>query len=106
MEKIEGKTINHYDAEFKAQILKEVKETKNMALVARTRGLKKSTVSGWVLAERRVPAKKKAKEQKEQETRLAKLELENRILRELLKKTNQAWLSEEPSLNLSSPGEA
>ncbi len=105
MEKSEERKIHHYNAEFKAQILKEVKETRNMALVARTRGLKKSTVSGWVLAERGAPAKKRARDQKESETRLAKLELENRILRELLKKTNQAWLSEEPSLNLSLPRE-
>lgn len=86
-----------YSAEFKAQILKEIRETKNMALVARTHGIVYHTVAGWVLRERRVPAKKRDREQKEMETRLAKLELENRILKELLKKTNQAWLSEDPS---------
>lgn len=96
---------NRYDAELKAQVIKEVKETKNIALVARTRGLIYNTVSGWILAERKAPAKKQQKDQKELRTRLAKLELENRILKELLKKTNQAWLSDELLQNSSLPRE-
>ena len=88
---------NHRDQEFKAKILREIRETGNVALVARTHNLKYHTVTGWVRSERKAPAKKKAKELKDQEIRLQKLELENRILKELLKKTNQVWLSDDSS---------
>lgn len=88
------KTTNRYSPELKAQILKEVRDTKNMALVARTHNIAYHTVVGWVQSERRAPAKKREMEKREQEIRLKKLELENQILKELLKKTNQAWLSD------------
>jgi len=97
---MEQEKKKQYSAEFKAQILKEVRETKNMALVARTHGIVYHTVAGWVHSERRSPIRKREREQKEIEIRLAKLELENRILRELLKKTNQAWLSDDLSPSL------
>ncbi len=95
-----GITKRH-SADFKAKILQEVRETKNAALVARTHGLVYQTVSGWIRLERKAPKKKRERERKEQELRFKKLELENRILKELLKKTNQAWLSDEPSLTSS-----
>lgn len=85
------------DAAFKAKILKEISETGNVALVTRTHGLNYQTVSGWVRAVRKAPAKKKAKEAKSLEQKLSRLELENRILKELLKKTNQVWLNEDSS---------
>jgi hypothetical protein len=88
---------NRSDQEFKTKILKEIKETGNAALVARTHGLNYQTVAAWVRSERKAPARKKAKELKSQEIRLQKLELENRILKELLKKTNQVWLSDDSS---------
>lgn len=88
------KITNRYSPELKAQILKEVRDTKNMALVARTHNVAYHTVVGWVRNERKVPVKKREREKKEQEIRLKKLELENQILKELLKKTNQAWLSD------------
>lgn len=83
--------------EQREQILKEVKDTGNMALVARKHGLPYPTVVGWVNAERKAPVKRKKREQKQMESKLKDLELENRILRELLKKTNQLWLTDEPS---------
>ena len=85
------------DAEFKAKILKEIAETCNIALVARTHGLKYQTVAGWVSSHRNAPGKKKAIEAKQLERKLAYLEFENRILKELLKKTNQAKLSDDLS---------
>ena len=85
--------------EYKAKILKEIRETKNVALVARTHGLNYQTVSGWVRSERLSAVRLEDRTKRESSTRLQKLELENKILKELLKKTNQAWLSEEPSLS-------
>ena len=94
---METNTNQKADAEFKAKILKEITETGNIALVARTHGLKYQTVAGWVSSQRNAPAKKKATEAKQLERKLAYLELENRILKELLKKTNQAWLGDDLS---------
>jgi transposase-like protein len=91
-----GITKRH-SADFKAKILQEVRETRSIALVARTHGLVYQTVAAWIRIERKAPKKKRERELKEQELRLKKLELENRVLKELLKKTNQAWLSDEPS---------
>lgn len=94
---MEAKKYKQADAETKAKVLKEISETGNAALVARTHDLNYQTVTGWIRAARLAPKKKKAKESKAAEQRLAKLELENRILKELLKKTNQAWLSDDLS---------
>lgn len=88
--------INNYSVELRNKVLQEVKETGNMALVARAHELKYQTVFGWVRRARREPMKKKAKAQKEQELKLQRLELENQVLKELLKKTNQAWLGDDP----------
>lgn len=39
---------NKYSKELKEQILKEVKDTGNIALVARNHGISYQTVVGWV----------------------------------------------------------
>jgi len=92
---MESRKNKRYDKELRAQVLKEVGETKNAAVVARSHGLKYSTVASWIRAERKAPAKREKAQKKAQQKRLEKLELENRILKELLKKTNQVWLSED-----------
>jgi transposase-like protein len=89
--------VNRHSKELREQALKEVKETGNMALVARNRGLSYTTIVSWVNAERRAPKKAYKKDLKTLESRLRDAELENRILKELLKKTNQLWLTDEPS---------
>jgi transposase-like protein len=89
--------VNRHSKELREQILKEVKETGNMALVARNRGIPYSTIVSWVNAERRAPQQKYNKDFKSLESRLKDAELENRILKELLKKTNQLWLTDAPS---------
>lgn len=90
-----------YTKELKEQVLKEVKDTGNMALVARKHGISYPTVVSWVGSERKAPVRKRKKEQKQLESKLKDLELENRILKELLKKTNQIWLSENLSAQSS-----
>ena len=90
--------VRTYSKELREQILKEVKDTGNMALVARSHGISYQTVVSWVNSERRAPAKKRKRDLKALEARLRDAELENRILKELLKKTNQLWLTDEPSV--------
>jgi transposase len=90
--------INKYSRELRDKVLQEVKETGNIALVARAHDLRYQTVFSWVQRARREPIRKKAKALKEQDLKLQRLELENRVLKELLKKTNQAWLGDDPSL--------
>lgn len=89
---MDAKKYKQADAETKPKVLNEISETGNVALVARAHDLNYQTVTGWIRAARLAPKKKKAKESKATVQRLLRLELENRILKELLKKTNQAWL--------------
>ncbi|HXW60871.1 MAG TPA: transposase, partial [Myxococcota bacterium] len=79
----------------------EVKDTGNMAVVARRHGVKYKTVASWVSLERTIPAKTQKRELKNLASRLKDAELENRILKELLKKTNQLWLTGVPSVRSS-----
>jgi transposase-like protein len=90
--------VKSYSKELREQILKEVKDTGNMALVARNHGISYQTVVSWVGSERRAPARKRKQDLKALESRLKDAELENRILKELLKKTNQLWLTDGPSV--------
>lgn len=86
--------LKKYTKEERDQILKEVKDTGNMALVARNRGIAYQTLVSWVGSERRAPARRQRQDMKRLEARLRDAELENRILKELLKKTNQLWLTD------------
>jgi transposase-like protein len=86
--------VKRHSKEMREQILKEVKETGNMALVARNRGISYSAIVSWVNAEKRAPQERHKKDLKSLESRLKDAELENRILKELLKKTNQLWLTD------------
>jgi transposase-like protein len=90
--------VKNYSRELREQILKEVKDTGNMALVARNHRMAYQTVAGWVYSERRAPAQKQKKDLKTLTARLRDVELENRILKELLKKTNQLWLTDTTSV--------
>jgi transposase-like protein len=89
--------VKTYTKELREQVLKEVKDTGNMAIVARQRGIAYATVVSWVGSERKAPSKKRRQEIRTLENRLKDVELENRILKELLKKTNQLWLTDGPS---------
>ncbi|MFZ9596754.1 MAG: transposase [Bdellovibrionia bacterium] len=89
--------VNRHSKELREQVLKEVKETGNMALVGRNRGISYTTIVSWVNSERNAPKRASKRALKNLESRLKDAELENRILKELLKKTNQLWLTDEPS---------
>ncbi len=89
--------VKNYSKELREQVLKEVKDTGNMALVARNHGIPYHTLVSWVGSARRAPERKRKQDIKAVEARLRDAELENRILKELLKKTNQLWLTDGPS---------
>ena len=85
--------VKRHSEELREQILKAVKETGNAALVARNRGISYTTIASWVRRENRAPQREYKKDLKSLESHLKDAELENRILKELLKKTNQLWLT-------------
>ncbi len=91
--------MNSYDKKFKDKVIKEVSEVGNVALVARKYDLPKSTLQTWYLKDKRdTPEKKesdaKARKIKVLEKELAARDLENEVLKDLLKKTHQLWVSD------------
>ena len=78
--------VNRHSKELREQVLKEVKETGNVALVGRNRGISYTTIVSWVNSERNAPNRASKRDLKNLESRLKDAELENRILKELLKK--------------------
>ncbi len=86
--------MSKYSPELKAQIIKEVGETKNIVAVAKAHNLNHKTVWSWVNRKRIEPEMASYKKVTELQRKLSALTLENQILKDLLKKTNQAWLSE------------
>lgn len=83
-----------YSPEFKAQVTKEAIETNNTALVASKHGLAQKTVYNWFSKEINKGANTKKKDLKALEKKNQELELENRILKELLKKTTNVLVKD------------
>jgi transposase-like protein len=94
--------VMKYSKEERAQVLQEVKDTGNAALVARNRGIAYNTVASWIRSDRMAPGRRHSQSLKQLEKQLQDAELENRILKELLKKTNQLWLTDEQCASSSS----
>jgi transposase len=92
----------HYDSETKEKLIKEAKETGNVAMVARGHQISAHTLYSWIRASAKSKTKGTSARVKELEKKLEDQELENEILRELLKKTNQAWLGGSKSPESSS----
>ena len=76
----------------KQHIIKEAKSVGNVAQVAKKNNLPPSTIHTWIKKEQ-TPKEEIHKNQdiKQIKTKLAEAELENKILKELLKKTYQVW---------------
>ena len=85
--------MSKYRDELKAQVVKEAKETGNATMVARRHGIPAATVSSWVRG-KNMPVETANGENRRLRKALEEKDLENQILKELLKKTNQVWLSE------------
>ena len=83
----------NYTASEKTQILEEVKISSNVAAVARKNRIPSATIYTWLHKEKpKVKAAKQANDEaKKLRRHLGELELKNRILTELLKKTYQLW---------------
>lgn len=83
-----------YSPEFKAQVVKDTIETDNTTLVAKKHGISQRTVYNWYSKEINKDSNTKKKAQKSIEKRNKELELENQILKDLLKKTVHVWSNE------------
>lgn len=86
--------MKHYSIEFKEQILKEVREVGSVSLISRKHSVPTTTIHTWQKRLKTSELSAKAKDDKDLKKKLFDLELENKILKELLKKTHQAWLKE------------
>lgn len=88
--------MKQYSSEFKEQIIKEIKEVGNISLVCRKHSLKPSTVHGWIYGVKNKDKIAEQKLNKELQRKLKDLELENAVLKSLLKKTYPLWNNEKP----------
>ncbi len=88
--------MKQYSIEFKEQILKEIKEVGNISLVCKKHDLKTSTVHGWIHGVKNKDKIAEQKLNKELQRKLKDLELENAVLKSLLKKTYPLWNNEKP----------
>ena len=86
--------LTPYTEDFKKQVVKEIKDIGNLSLVCKTHGVPLSTAHSWLNVERGVRIRSERNNDAHLKKRLESLELENRVLKELLKKTNQAWLKD------------
>ncbi len=85
-----------YTNEEKSQVLEEVKTVGNIAVVAKKNNIPIGTISSWINPKKSKKSKFKDPDILFKENNLLKFklrdyELENKILKELLKKTYQIW---------------
>jgi transposase-like protein len=83
-----------YSSEFKEQIVKEVYDTGKMSIVAKNHKLPLTTLHAWVNAKTKIKSKDQDTNVLQLKKKLVDAELEIRVLKDILKKTNQAWLKE------------
>ena len=80
--------MKRYTEEEKAEILKEVESLGNVSLVAKKHGMPSTTIQNWI---RKGLRKSSPSEARKLRRRVCELELQNSILKELLKKTHQVF---------------
>ncbi len=94
-----------YSDEEKMKIIQEAKASGNIAATAKRYSITDATVHGWMKKFNNVkPEKDLHQEIKRLKQQLADRDLENSILKDLVKKTVQVWTHEEKSLMNISPG--
>ena len=91
---MEKEKLKSYSKKFKQQMLKECIETNNYHAVARKNNIPPTTLYSWVKKDKNKSKINNSKAQSSLEKELTDLKLENLILKELLKKTHQLWLSD------------
>ena len=84
-----------YSDELKTQILKEVEEVGVIAVVARKHGIDPKNIHNWLRVQKNKPKLDQARELRELRKKLDDAELENLVLKELLKKTYPRWQNAE-----------
>ena len=89
-----SKRAKNYTSEFKEQILKECIETNKYNVVARKHNIPVTTVYTWIKRDKNKTRIKSSKGQKALKKELEDVKLENKVLKELLKKTHQLWLKD------------
>ena len=87
-----NKKIN---SELKAQIIAEVKEVGTVPTVAKKHGLSPKTIYNWMRAKNPNLDSDQHKQIRELNKKLKEAELENLVLKELLKKTYPRWQNAE-----------
>ena len=85
--------MSKYSEDLKAQVIKESTETGNATMVARRHQVPAGTVYSWIRG-KDMKADTANAENRKLRKALEEKQLENEILKELLKKTNQAWLTD------------
>ncbi len=86
--------MKNYELDFKLKVLKEAEELGNTSLVAKKYSLTPSTVFTWKKSLENKELTIKEKSVKALQKELADKELENQVLKELLKKTYRVWNKE------------
>ena len=81
------KKLKNYPKELKEKVLREARETGNIGLVADKYEINRPTVYSWIKNDKYKEKNQTKKSIKTLEKELAEKGLENKILRELLKKT-------------------
>ncbi len=89
-----AKRAKSYTSEFKEQILKECIETNKYNVVAKKHNLPVTTVYTWIKRDKNKNRIQNIKGQKAFKKELEDVKLENKVLKELLKKTHQLWLKD------------
>lgn len=84
-----------YSDELKNQILKEVEEVGVIATVARKHNIDAKNIHNWLRFRKNKPKLDHARELRELRKKLDDAELENLVLKELLKKTYPRWQNAE-----------
>ena len=86
--------LKSYSAELKEQVVKECIETNNYGAVSSKHEIPITTIYGWIKSHKNKEKKASKKSAKRSEIELKDLQLENEILKELLKKSYQVWLKD------------
>jgi transposase-like protein len=87
--------MTKYATELREQVVKEIAEVGSIAAVCKKHGLNPKTVHHWVHAAKNGPAIKEAQTIKQLRKQLFEKEMENKVLKELLKKTVQVLSNDE-----------
>ena len=86
--------MKRYEAAFKEQIIREIKEVGNISLVCKRHGLRPSTAHGWLHNIKNAVQISEKKLTRELQKKIKDQEHEILVLRSLLKKTFPLWNNE------------